>query len=247
MSYKFDEDAIIEYVRSFLERRYDETGHLNKHVKYHLAGIKRGENCAIKVAPFIRKKNIAILDFGCGSGLFALGLHKILNGKIKGIDIDNELIETAKTWLRLNPIKKIDFKSLDVRIKKLEQGFDLIFANDLLEHVPDRLEYLRLLEKQLKIDGLIYIKTTNRLNICNIFQDEHVGIPFVCVLPKIMRNKIISNQVISHLIKRKESPIFDYSFKWELERLFKESGFKILKDFNPMPFLGSHEYLLKKT
>ena len=211
----------------------------SKHVKFYLNGIRRGEQIAQKLIPFLKKKNVAVLDFGSGYGLVSLGLSKVFNGTIKGIDSDQKSINIAKKWLKISSIKHINFENIDIKhLKK----FDVIVSTDVLEHVSDRLLYLKLLRNHLKKEGLLYIKTTNRLCIYNFLLDNHYWMPLVSVLNKNTRNKILS-----FMLKRDVDDVGDYSFKWELENLFKKSGFQTIKDFRPFNyFLMAHEYLLRK-
>lgn len=213
---------------------------LNKYVKYALSGIRRGKILAQKIVPFIHNKNLEILDFGSGNGLPAYGMAKIFDGNITGIEINQESLKTAKTWLKKSGINNISFE--DTNIENIKRKFDLIVANNVLEHVPNRLQYLNLLNSLLKSKGYLYVKTTNRICVYNIFRDNHVNLPFICILNKKIRNKIIRK-----VLKLKSNDIFDYSFKWELQNLFKKSSFEIVKDFRPFNhFFMAHEYLVRR-
>jgi len=214
---------------------------IQKYIKFHLDGVRRGVDIGKKIKFFSGKSHLKILDFGSGSGLVSYGISKVLRGEITGIDTDDEMIHISKGWLKKSKVSNINFINADIR--KFDRKFDLIVCTDVLEHVPNRKEYLHILQDSLNPNGLLYIKTTNRLCAYNFMIDNHFMVPFVAVLEKNLRNKIIS-----YLLSKKIDGVFDYSFKWELEGLFHDAGFQIVKDFRPFSyFLMAHEYLIKKV
>lgn len=73
-------------------------------------------------------KNIG--DFGCGSGIFAIGAAMLGAKTVRGYDIDERVIrqamENAKTLLP-ESVEQPTFESKDV--SKIEEKFDVIFQN----------------------------------------------------------------------------------------------------------------------
>lgn len=107
-----------------------------------------------------RKKNIRILDIGCGSGLF---LEFLLSQGYKnalGIDLSQDNIEICKKK-KLNVVKEDAFVFL-----KKNQKFDLIVMNDIIEHIPKNeiADLLKLIKSCLNSDGSLIVKTLNMSN-----------------------------------------------------------------------------------
>jgi len=236
---------VLNYAKTYLVSYYKKNNFsktlIEKNVKFNLDGVRREANIGEKIMPFIGKDNLKVLDFGCGSGLVSYGLSKVLGGSITGVDTDNEMIRISKRWLKRSKINNIHFINMDVR--RFDERFDLIVCTDVLEHVSDRRKCLNILYEHLNPNGLLYLKTTNRLCAYNFLFDNHYMIPFVSVLEKNLRNKITS-----FILGKRTDDVVDYSVKWELEDQFHNVGFQIVKDFRPFNhFLMAHEYLVEKA
>jgi len=106
------------------------------------------------IRPLIRGskivKNGKILDIGCGSGVF-LERMKQLGMEIYGID----------------PFIEKDILELNIKKQAIEENhfsknyFDVITANNVLEHVGDPYAYLSEIQRMLKINGTAIIAFPN--------------------------------------------------------------------------------------
>lgn len=126
-----------------------------------------------------KKRNISVLDIGCGTGAVTQFVYKIADPKyILGIDISENMISNAK---RLNA-KKIDFIKED--IFELGDGeFDLITSRGILVSDIPKVQVLDFFEKvnSLLKEGGIFIfdflqKTDNENEALN--KAEHVKTVF---------------------------------------------------------------------
>lgn len=133
------------------------------------------------------KKDLKILDIGCGSGCIGISLAKKLFGsKVFSIDISEGAIELSKSNANLNDAQNIEFYVLDILNKVPKTKFDVIVSNppyistkefDLLdknvrEFEPrvaltdedDGLKFYRrfyeLFEKMLEKDGIFYFENS---------------------------------------------------------------------------------------
>ncbi len=126
------------------------------------------------------KNGFKILDFGTGSGIFAIILSQLINGvEIQAIDTKNNksqrdpnfsdtLIQQKLIWEKFHKTFGINFSHFNDReIPFPDKHFDLITAYAVIEHVepPEELNgVLTELKRVLKDNGLLFIfKTPRRL------------------------------------------------------------------------------------
>lgn len=100
----------------------------------------------------------SVLEIGCGSGGYALHLAETLGCQIVGLDINELGIRGAKELARTRALdSRVRFEQCDVS-KKLpfdDVTFDAAFSNDVLCHVPGRLDLLVEIFRVLKPSGRI--------------------------------------------------------------------------------------------
>jgi SAM-dependent methyltransferase len=104
------------------------------------------------------RKEINILDFGCGTGWLSHLLSKY--GNVTGIDISEKAIELAS-----QKYKGIHFVSFDASSKAFEKiketTFDFIVSSEVIEHVQDQQEYFNNMMQLLKPNGFLILTTPN--------------------------------------------------------------------------------------
>jgi len=137
----------------------------NKHEKnpaginldWHLNSGEKNHHNFTQMALFTlndedRYKNLTVLDYGGGGGQFALVLKSLFpKTDIHIVDMDNEgLLDQFRP---LN--KQIKFEDFNNNTLK----FDIIFMNDVFEHVTDPVGVLNTLGSKLKAGGKIFIDT----------------------------------------------------------------------------------------
>ena len=87
----------------------------------------------------------SVLEIGCGSGGYALYLAEKAGCQIVGVDINEPGIRSAKELAQTRGLdSRARFERCDVS-KKLpfdDETFDAVFSNDVLCHVPGRLDLL---------------------------------------------------------------------------------------------------------
>jgi len=111
----------------------------------------------------IRKKldltNKRILDFGCGLGGMTLWYAKNWDCSVHGIDIDSNHLKIANALKYEYSVPNVVFEEKNVLEIKSENVYDVIFLNDVIEHIPLPLldKILQKLAKLLSINGIIYI------------------------------------------------------------------------------------------
>ena len=164
-----------------------------------------------------------ILDIGCAQGTLALLLAEA-GHKVCAVDLRQESIDYAKSRYEKGTIEFLKHNVLEM---KLPQKFDLIFANQIIEHLVYPKEMIEQLNKQLKPGGRLIISTPNHA----YFKSKH---PSFTELgdPKQWEHKQFSSDGDGHF--------FAYT-QDELISLFEQSGMKqITSQVFETPFMSGH-------
>lgn len=151
-----------------------------------------------------RNKKFDVLDYGGGGGQFALVCKSLFpQAAVYITDISDEAL--LDEWAPAN--KQIRFKEFEDD----ETKFDLIFLNDVFEHVSDPISILKTLAGKMKDSGSIFIDTPKQFWVY----------PVARTLSKSLYTKLLRGTVSNfHLqIWSKDS----------FERVVDASGLKIAK------------------
>lgn len=174
-------------------------------------------------------KSAKIIDIGCGNGM----LYPLVSGRVDaytGVDFSEAFIEDArKRKANINTSTNYVCEDVITYCMNNIETFDIAFALDISEHVPDRewVNILSAIHASLKIGGRLYIHTPN----AEFF------------LEKMKENSIILKQFPEHIAVR--------CAKKNIE-LLKTSGFeqnihnyiphynilRILHPLTKLPFIG---------
>jgi 2-polyprenyl-3-methyl-5-hydroxy-6-metoxy-1,4-benzoquinol methylase len=101
------------------------------------------------------EKSSKILEVGCGFGYLTYALKKA-DYDIVGIDISQKSIEFARANFGDNYILG-DIANLNSDIK-----FDVIILTEVIEHIPDPINFLKILKNNLAPSGKIILSTPNK-------------------------------------------------------------------------------------
>jgi len=105
------------------------------------------------------RDDLEVLDVGCGTGvmitlpLASFGYH------ILGIDLDPESVTAGR---KLNPFSNASFAVLEVE-ELIQNGkvFDAVVCSEVLEHLDQPAQMLRILRKLIKPNGILLITVPN--------------------------------------------------------------------------------------
>jgi 2-polyprenyl-6-hydroxyphenyl methylase/3-demethylubiquinone-9 3-methyltransferase len=104
----------------------------------------------------------AVLDVGCGGGLLAESLARA-GANVTAIDLAPAMIETARLHA-LDSGLTIDYRveSAERLAARESARFDVLTCMEMLEHVPDPAETVRVFGALVRPGGDVFISTINR-------------------------------------------------------------------------------------
>ncbi len=129
-------------------------------------------------------RGMRVLDVGSAQGGFLVAASHAGAREMVGIDIDPKLLDLSRLLLadhqteaRLE-VADITDPTLPARLG----GFDIVFCNDVLEHVKDLDGAARNLSALLKPNGRLFLEIPNGLAINYIESDGHYKLPGITLL-----------------------------------------------------------------
>jgi ubiquinone/menaquinone biosynthesis C-methylase UbiE len=102
------------------------------------------------------KRASRVLEIGCGSGAYALHVAKTVECTILGLDLNATGVHNANQLARDTGLAaRASFEPCDASkpLPFADRGFDAVFSNDSLCHIPGRLQLLREMFRVLKPNG----------------------------------------------------------------------------------------------
>ncbi|XDZ65422.1 bifunctional 2-polyprenyl-6-hydroxyphenol methylase/3-demethylubiquinol 3-O-methyltransferase UbiG [Alphaproteobacteria bacterium LSUCC0684] len=112
-------------------------------------------------------KGLDILDIGCGGGLLAEPLCR-LGARVTGIDASAEAINAAKAHADTAGLnityRAISSEDLVLEMRKKRRRFDIVIASEVIEHVADRQQFLKVMAGFAHTNGvsMAVLTTINR-------------------------------------------------------------------------------------
>ncbi|KAF2741383.1 S-adenosyl-L-methionine-dependent methyltransferase [Polyplosphaeria fusca] len=122
------------------------------------------ENSAPHLIPYLSKPSLKILDVGCGSGTITVDLaSRVPQGFVYGIDPSAEVIEKARNHAADKGVTNVQFEVGDINNWKdlngvEEQGFDIVHAHQVLQHLQDPLGATKEMKRLIKLGGILAIR-----------------------------------------------------------------------------------------
>ncbi|MFU0874469.1 class I SAM-dependent methyltransferase [Kluyvera sichuanensis] len=127
--------------------------------KYNLHLILDTESAHKKIIDSIQENSV-VLEVGTSHGHMTKYLKEELNCNVTGIEIDPEAARDASQYTSEFFVIDIDnIESLDEKIK--DNHYDYIIMCDVIEHVRDTTNILKILGKKLKTSGLFLLSVPN--------------------------------------------------------------------------------------
>jgi len=170
-----------------------------------------------ELLPFFPKDGKTVLDVGCGEGLFGKGLKQNFGAEVWGVDISEASISAAEKNLDKAILADIT-TNLDVLP---DNYFDIMYFNDVLEHMIDPYTLLANISSKLSENGRV-----------------------VASIPNIMHHKVLWNLIFKHDFRYENAGVMDEThLRWftrkSMMRMFSEAGFI---DVETMPVFKTKSY-----
>lgn len=111
------------------------------------------------------KKEIKLLDYGCGAGDFlAFAKDKKLN--VFGVEPNQKALEISQKKVGKNNVTNSE-------LKNISEKFDIITMWHVLEHIPDLFEFIEELKSHLNPEGKIFVAVPNYKSFDAKFYKEY--------------------------------------------------------------------------
>ncbi|XP_073826412.1 ubiquinone biosynthesis O-methyltransferase, mitochondrial-like [Musca autumnalis] len=112
-------------------------------------------------------KNQQILEIGCGGGILTENLAN-LGANVTGLDLSEDLITIAQEHLSQQANhelpKRIEYKiePIELHVTDKQQFYDAVVISEVLEHIDDKVGFLKASVDAVKPGGSIFITTLNK-------------------------------------------------------------------------------------
>lgn len=97
--------------------------------------------------------NMKLLDLGCGTGFYTLGLAQRLDAQVTGADVSEDMLKIAMAKPGADKIKWV--KEDASKLSFENESFDVVFMSSLLHHFDNPLDILEQCMRVLRPGGLL--------------------------------------------------------------------------------------------
>lgn len=126
---------------------------------YSLELLLDCESAHKKILSHVKPESV-VLEVGCSKGHMSAYLKNEMHCQVTGIEINDEALNVASKYLDLAYC--LDCNNITEVNNKIPDGYyDYILLADVLEHLYDPKEVLKVLSKKMKINGKIIVSIPN--------------------------------------------------------------------------------------
>lgn len=164
----------------------------------------------------LKSENLAerrLMEVGCGPG-FVSAFFERLGFDIFSIEPEDQWFGAVTEYFALSRERRLQV-GIEQLLPEHTGSYDLIFSNNVLEHVEDFEECVSILSACLKPGGLMIHNLPNYF----IPYEPHFGIPLVPFYPKLTEFLIPRSMKDSGLWRS-----LNFATAWQLERVAKKLG-----------------------
>ena len=152
--------------------------------EFTLTSVERGWQAVERMGGPKAFRGRRVLDVGCAYGGFLVAAGHAGARELVGVDIDQKLLDLAGLLLSDHQAKA-ELSIADITDPEMPErlgGFDVVFCNDVLEHVVELEEAARNLARLVKTGGRLFLEIPNGLAIRYIDSDGHYKLPGITLL-----------------------------------------------------------------
>jgi len=154
--------------------------------RYMRSDIERGREIARVLSSWSSLQQKDVLDIGCGYGGLMIVMKEAGAKTISGIEVDQERLD----WAALR-VTGLDYSAKLLRLDICDQStlarlglFDVILAQDVLEHVLDPVAAIRNISALLRPGGIVYVQVGNKFSPDQLLADHHYKLPGITMLSR---------------------------------------------------------------
>lgn len=178
-----------------------------------------------------------VLEVGCGEGILSILVAK-KGAKVIASDISKPNLESAKRYARQESLDNIEFTEADAEnLPFKDSSFDLVIADNVLEHLPDFEKGLSEIKRVTKRRAIIVLPTC--LNLCAFcllggdnFWKFSRRTPYAIFLGFFRVILGIFGQGVNESYGGKKELPHLWRYPWVMKKELKKAGFKIIS-FEP--------------
>ena len=152
--------------------------------EFTLTSVERGWEAVERMGGPKAFRGRRVLDVGCAYGGFLVAAGHAGARELVGVDIDQKLLDLAGLLLS-DHRATADLTIADITNPETPERlgiFDVVFCNDVLEHVVELDEAARNLARLVKPGGRLFLEIPNGLAIRYIDSDGHYKLPGITLL-----------------------------------------------------------------
>ena len=187
--------------------------------------------------------NKKLLDVGSGSGEL-LYFAKKAGFDVFGIEPNQGYAEFCRDKLSL-PIYNGTYEEADIQ----DSTYDLIFMNEVLEHMPDPINVLRDLHRYLKYDGILIVNVPDieisrhsplkRFHYAHVYNYNHLSLKKIIEKSKY---KILNKETTTTSIVCKRSEIECNDIRYNFNDNYARIKRNLFTNSNLRHYLSIHPY-----
>jgi 2-polyprenyl-3-methyl-5-hydroxy-6-metoxy-1,4-benzoquinol methylase len=183
---------------------------------YMRAEIERGREIVRLLGPWTSLEGKSVLDVGCGFGGLLVVMKEAGAAQLAGVEIDSNRIYWA--GVRMQEMGyQADLRELDICKEQTLQHlgtYDVILAQDVIEHVADPRVAIRHIAKLLRPGGVVFMQVGNKFSPTQLGADHHYKLPGITMLSR--------PQAIEYFSARTKLPASDYAVGyWREEKYYR--------------------------
>ena len=152
--------------------------------EFTLTSVERGWQAVERMGGPKAFRGRRVIDVGCAYGGFLVAAGYAGARELVGVDIDQKLLDLAGLLLSDHQAKA-ELSIADITDPKMPErlgGFDVVFCNDVLEHVVELDEAAHNLARLVKTGGRLFLEIPNGMAIRYIDSDGHYKLPGITLL-----------------------------------------------------------------